>query len=39
LEEFCGVGAGEGFAAFDDSFEIGLEGHWIKRSRLMRVGF
>ena len=29
LEELGGVGAGEGLAAFDDSFEIRLEGHWF----------
>jgi hypothetical protein len=33
LEELGGVGAGEGLASFDDSFEVGLEGHWFKRSR------
>ena len=30
LEEFGGVGAGEGLVAFDDSLEVGLEGHWFK---------
>jgi hypothetical protein len=33
LEELGGVGAGEGLVTFDDSFEVGLEGHWLKRSR------
>ncbi len=33
MEELGGVGAGEGLAAFDDSFEVGLEGHWFKGSR------
>jgi hypothetical protein len=32
LEELGGVGAGEGLVAFDDSFEVGLEGHWFKGS-------
>jgi hypothetical protein len=27
LEEFGGVGAGESLVAFDDSREVGLEGH------------
>jgi hypothetical protein len=29
LEERGGVGAGEGFVVFDDSLEVGLEGHWV----------
>jgi hypothetical protein len=33
LEELGGVGAGEGLVTFDDSFEVGLEGHWFKGSR------
>jgi hypothetical protein len=30
LEERGCVGAGESFVAFNDSLEVGLQGHWIK---------
>jgi hypothetical protein len=38
VEELGGFGAGEGLVAFDDSFEVGLEGHWLKRSRWAAQG-
>ena len=33
MEQVSGVGAGQDLVAFDDSFEVRLEGHWFKRSR------